>query len=75
LDDPEKEADPARVGLCLRCRHARTVRSRTSLFWMCERSKTDPDFARYPRLPMLACRGFEPPEADADESADPGPAS
>jgi hypothetical protein len=26
---------------------------------MCERSKTDPDFPRYPRLPVLSCSGFE----------------
>ena len=26
---------------------------------MCERSKTDPDFPRYPRLPVLSCRGFQ----------------
>jgi len=48
------------VGLCVRCRHARTVTSRTSLYWLCELSKTDPRFDRYPRLPVLECSGYEP---------------
>jgi hypothetical protein len=26
---------------------------------MCERSLTDPSFPRYPRLPVLECRGYE----------------
>ena len=52
-----------RVGLCTRCRHARAIRSaRDSEFWLCERSKFDARFAKYPRLPMHACGGFEPLE-------------
>lgn len=27
---------------------------------MCELSKTDASFPRYPRLPVLRCRGYEP---------------
>ena len=53
------EEDDREVGLCARCRWARTVPSRTTVFWMCTRSFTDPSFAKYPRLPMLECRGFE----------------
>jgi hypothetical protein len=26
---------------------------------MCERSLTDRSFPRYPRLPMIVCRGYE----------------
>jgi len=33
------------------------------MFWMCERSLADPSFARYPKLPVLRCRGFEPEPA------------
>jgi hypothetical protein len=30
------------------------------VFSLCERSRTEPDeFPRYPRLPVLECRGFE----------------
>ena len=63
--------DPT-VGLCARCRHARRVTTPRSLFWLCERSREDANYARYPRLPMLSCPGFEPgepigPTPEADE--------
>lgn len=49
------------VGLCAGCRHARIQESaRGSRFWRCLRAQEDPRFARYPRLPVLACPGFEP---------------
>lgn len=75
------------VGLCSVCIHARTVENRRgSAFYLCERSKTDPSFSRYPRLPVLACRGFEavdmsqpaheagdePPDGSGDEGAADG---
>jgi len=38
----------------------RTVESaRGSTFYFCERSKTDPSFPKYPRLPVLRCSGYE----------------
>ena len=47
-------------GLCGACRHGRqTGNLRGSSFWLCERSKTDSRFVRYPALPVLACPGFE----------------
>jgi hypothetical protein len=50
-------------GLCGGCRHARLVTSaRGSSFVMCGLSLTDDRFAKYPRLPVLACGGFEAPE-------------
>ena len=54
-----------RAGLCSVCRHHRiTGNRRGSRFYLCERSKTDPRFPRYPPLPVLRCRGFERGEAD-----------
>jgi hypothetical protein len=49
------------AGLCDRCLHQRIVKNtRGSVFSLCERSKQEPaDFPRYPRLPVLECRGFE----------------
>ena len=48
------------VGLCLHCRHARIVVSRAeSRFYLCERSRTDPAYPKYPRLPVLRCDGYE----------------
>lgn len=59
------------VGLCAVCRHHRVVQTRTgSRFYLCQRSQSDPDFPRYPRLPVLRCRGFEPTETAGE--ADPG---
>jgi hypothetical protein len=49
-----------RVGLCFTCRHMRRITSdRGSVFYLCERSFTDPRFDKYPRLPMLDCWGYE----------------
>ena len=48
------------AGLCDRCIHQRLIHNtRGSTFSRCERSRTDPEFPRYPRLPVLHCRGYE----------------
>jgi hypothetical protein len=55
------------IGLCATCRQARIVQSaRGSTFYLCHRSQVDPHFAKYPRLPMLRCAGYE---ADAEPEA------
>jgi hypothetical protein len=52
-------------GLCATCRHARRVANdRGSVFVMCEKSKTDRRFPRYPRLPVQQCAGYEPTLTD-----------
>jgi len=33
---------------------------RGSTFFRCGRADTDPSFPRYPPLPVLECRGYEP---------------
>lgn len=49
-----------RVGLCATCVHRREVPNRRgSVFYLCQRSKSDPAYPRYPRLPVLSCRGYE----------------
>jgi len=55
--------DPA-VGLCSRCQHCRIVKSERSTFYMCQRSFTEPEYRKYPPLPVLRCAGFDavPPE-------------
>ena len=48
------------AGLCDSCAHQRIIRNtRGSSFSLCERSRADPSFARYPRLPVGSCRGYE----------------
>ena len=49
------------AGLCDRCVHQKLVsNTRGSTFSLCERSKTDDRFPKYPRLPVMRCVGFEP---------------
>jgi hypothetical protein len=62
---------PERVGLCFRCIHARIVRTPRSVFWRCARAEWDPRFERYPRLPVVACIGFEPGPRPEDEPGEP----
>jgi hypothetical protein len=38
--------------------------TRGSHFWRCERAETDPHFLRYPRLPVVKCKGHEEPPGD-----------
>ncbi|HEY6866676.1 MAG TPA: hypothetical protein VI792_05425 [Candidatus Eisenbacteria bacterium] len=47
------------VGLCASCRHARTVDTPRSRFWLCGLAATDSRFAKYPRLPVMECAGYE----------------
>ena len=51
---------PPPPGLCGTCRHSRIVETRRgSTFRLCQRSTTDPRFARYPDLPVVRCVGYE----------------
>lgn len=61
-----------RNGLCDSCRHQRVVRNtRGSAFSLCERSKTDPRYPKYPRVPVLECPGYER-RAEGEAAAEPG---
>jgi len=51
--------DRPAAGLCADCQHARQVESsRETTFYLCELSATDPSFPKYPRLPVIQCRGY-----------------
>ncbi len=60
-EPPRKPAAPTpRAGLCENCIHSVKVRSdRGSLFYRCQRSLSDPSYAKYPPLPVLFCPGYE----------------
>ena len=64
------------AGLCDGCDHQRLVpNTRGSVFSLCERSRSDERFPRYPRLPVLECTGFEPrPDAPPGTNAPSDPA-
>lgn len=60
---------PPAPGLCAECAFHRVVENaRGSRFWLCERSRFDARFPRYPQLPVLACAGYRP----ARDPAAPG---
>jgi hypothetical protein len=49
-----------RGGLCATCTHMRRITSdRGSVFYLCELSKIDPHFPKYPPLPVLNCTGYK----------------
>lgn len=51
-----KQSIAAGMGLCEQCRHHRMVRSeRQEVYLLCEYSRLDPRFEKYPRLPVLNC--------------------
>ena len=51
---------PVAFGLCDSCRYQRIVRSgRGSVFTMCLKSREDPAFPKYPRVPVTSCPGYE----------------
>ena len=60
---PDQSAPPHEVsrGLCASCQHAKLIESsKGATFVLCQLSYVDPRFARYPRLPVLACDGYTP---------------
>lgn len=55
-------APPA--GLCESCANVRVVDTRRgSRFFLCQLSDVDPRFPKYPRTPVLRCRGYTPAAA------------
>jgi hypothetical protein len=66
--DPASDGGGEKAGLCRSCLFVRLLKTgRGSTFYLCRRSETDPRFARYPRLPVICCPGFErDPELSSD---------
>jgi hypothetical protein len=61
MSESKSQSSPDRVGLCRTCAHVQVVTSsKSSTFYMCRLSETDPRFRRYPALPVLACAGYRP---------------
>lgn len=52
-------ARPGPEGLCPHCPHVRRIESdRGSLFLLCELSRSDERFPRYPAQPRVVCSGY-----------------
>jgi hypothetical protein len=59
------------AGLCDSCRHQKIVTSKKgSSFSMCERSRSDARFPKYPRLPVLSCPGYERRDSGGGDPTD-----
>lgn len=57
-------------GLCASCSHAKEISSsKGATFIRCERSFTDPQFPRYPALPVERCSGYEPRDSGVVEKS------
>jgi len=61
VEQAEREEPPLGAGLCDSCVHQQIVcTGRGSRFSLCRRSRTEPEYPKYPRLPVVACGGHEP---------------
>lgn len=63
---PERPSDSAwlklgaKPGLCRACQHAKLNETRRGTAYLrCTRAMWDPEFSRYPNLPVTSCAGFE----------------
>jgi hypothetical protein len=61
VNDQSRHTRGVNFGLCDSCKHQRIVKSgRGSVFSLCELGRTDPDWPKYPRVPVAKCRRHEP---------------
>lgn len=55
------DVERGQVGLCVGCQFMRRIESaRGSVFYLCRRSEKEPEFPKYPRLPVIQCKGYTP---------------
>ena len=48
-------------GLCRTCQHVkRSETHRGSVFWLCTFAFVDTSFRKYPSLPVMHCRAYQP---------------
>jgi hypothetical protein len=67
---PVLSIDP---GLCGACRHASVKgTNRGTAYLRCTRAAWDDSLDKYPRLPVIGCVGFEPPDDEDGTSAGHG---
>ncbi len=59
IEQPMHERFKPQAGLCLDCRFVKVAGNKKgSTFFLCRRSDDEPQYARYPALPVLDCAGF-----------------
>ena len=56
----DQDTDMTRVGLCFDCAFGRKIESdHGSVFYLCELAASGASYAKYPRLPVIRCAGYE----------------
>jgi len=62
---PLEHEPRVRLGLCGHCQHAQRIESdRGSVFVRCQLGLRDSRFAKYPRLPVVGCAGYDEKTTD-----------
>jgi hypothetical protein len=52
--------DKDSVGLCSNCQNVKVIHSgRGPIYYLCQLAATNPQFPKYPRLPVLKCSGYQ----------------
>ena len=65
-------SQPTEIGLCFDCEHMRRIVSeRGSAFFLCSRALNEPEFPKYPRLPVAYCRGYKKGNPSVSALRDP----
>ena len=55
-----KNNNAVSIGLCVPCiYHATAANNRGAEFHLCELGVRDSTFPKYPRLPVLSCKGYQ----------------
>lgn len=61
--------NPLSIGLCAKCEFVKIIENdRGSQFIFCQKSQLDASFSKYPRLPVLQCKGFVEKAIDSDDN-------
>ncbi len=57
------------AGLCETCFNVKVIESRKgSRFYLCRLAAVDPAFPKYPRTPVLRCRGYVEGEGEIERT-------
>jgi hypothetical protein len=71
LKHANHESGRMQIGLCADCHFMRRIESdRGSVFHLCGRSVNDPQFPKYPKLPVLQCEGYDPKKGREKQTDD-----
>jgi hypothetical protein len=60
MEEDDAPPESAIVGLCSDCAHAKKLKTKIdATIYLCGRAAADSRFPKFPRLPIMACAGYE----------------